>query len=66
MANKKYVKKYLMPNLFDSKVWMSELFGRRRISTGNNYSVELTDKGSQCDCPRSVPSTDTVNTVERF
>ena len=46
MANKKYVKKYLMPNLFDPKGhWMSGVVWPVEGSTGNNYSVELTDKG---------------------
>lgn len=51
MANKKYVKKYLMPNLFDPKGhWMSGVVWPVVGSTGNNYSVELTDKGFECDC----------------
>tara|TARA_B100001057_G_C22232550_1_gene712580 strand:+ start:131 stop:358 length:228 start_codon:yes stop_codon:yes gene_type:complete len=51
MSNRKYIKKYLMPKIFDPKdhpwvgiVWPVE------GSTGNQYSVELTDKGFECDC----------------
>ena len=47
----KYQKKYLMPTLFDPKdhVWVGITWPVTG-STGNEYSVELTDKGFECDC----------------
>ena len=49
--SKKYQKKYLKPNLFDPKdhCWVGITWPVTG-STGNQYSVELTDKGFECDC----------------
>ena len=49
--SKKYKKKYLMPNIFDPKdhCWVGVVWPVVG-STGNNYSVELTDNGFECDC----------------
>ena len=49
--SKKYQKKYLKPNVFDPKnhCWVGVVWPVVG-STGNNYSVELTDNGFECDC----------------
>ena len=49
--SKKYQKKYLKPNVFDPKdhCWVGVVWPVVG-STGNNYSVELTDNGFDCDC----------------
>lgn len=48
---RKFVKKYLKPNLFDPKdhAWVGIVWPVTG-SKGNQYSVELTDKGFECDC----------------
>ena len=48
----KYTAKYLKPTVFKPKGhWMVGFVWPVAGSKGNNYSVELHDKGFDCDCP---------------
>ena len=48
----KYQKKYLKPTEFNTEGhWMVGLIWPVIGSKGNTYSVELHDKGFECDCP---------------
>jgi len=50
--SRKFQKKYLKPTDFDPKGhWMVGIVWPVKGSKGNEYSVELTDKGFDCDCP---------------
>ena len=49
---KKFAKRYLKPTSFDSKDhWMVGLVWPVKGSKGNEYNVELHDRGFDCDCP---------------
>ena len=48
----KFKAKYLMPTVFSPKDhWMVGIVWPVKGSKGNDYSVELHDKGFDCDCP---------------
>jgi hypothetical protein len=49
--SRKFQKKYLKPKAFDPQDhWMVGIIWPMKGSKGNEYSVELTDKGFECDC----------------
>ena len=51
MARVKYKKKFLKPTSFDPEGhWMVGIVWPMKGSKGNEYSVELTDEGFECDC----------------
>ena len=48
----KFKAKYLKPTIFNPKDhWMVGIVWPVKGSKGNEYSVELHDKGFDCDCP---------------
>ena len=48
----KFKAKYLTPTVFSPKDhWMVGVVWPVKGSKGNEYSVELHDKGFDCDCP---------------
>jgi hypothetical protein len=48
---KKYGPKYLKPTIFDPKDhWMVGIVWPVKGSKGNEYNVELHDKGFACEC----------------
>ena len=50
--SRKLQKKFLKPSAFDPKDhWMVGIVWPVKGSKGNDYSVELHDKGFECDCP---------------
>jgi hypothetical protein len=50
--SRKRQKKYLKPSFFDPKGhWMVGIVWSIKGSKGNDYNVELTDGGFDCDCP---------------
>ena len=50
MARVKYKKKFLKPTSFDPEGhWMVGIVWPMKGSKGNEYSVELTDEGFECD-----------------
>lgn len=50
--SRKFQKKFLKPSAFDPKDhWMVGIVWPVKGSKGNDYSVELHDKGFECDCP---------------
>ena len=50
--SRKFQKKFLKPSAFDPKDhWMIGIVWPVKGSKGNDYSVELHDKGFECDCP---------------
>ena len=52
---KKYQKKYLKPDWMKTEGhWLVGTVWPVTGSTGNQYGVELTDKGFECNCPAYV------------